>query len=191
MTPRLLFAALGLIVLTLPAHADGEVQKLITAADKARLDKYGETRKAALDEAKAGDPAEVKQLDELLAKPLVAFSDKDLTGNWKCRTIKAGGISPLVIYGWFKCKVTDDGSGWRLAKISGSQRTTGRFFDDNEKRAIYLGSFSVNDDKAKPYGSGPESDQVGYAFRNSATEWRIEFPAPYYESKLDIMEFKR
>ena len=32
MTPRLLFAALGLIALTLPAQADGEVQKLITAA---------------------------------------------------------------------------------------------------------------------------------------------------------------
>jgi hypothetical protein len=191
MMPRLLLAALGLIALTLPAHADGEVQKLITAADKARLDKYGETRKAALEEAKAGNPTEVKQLDELLAKPLVAFSDKDLTGSWKCRTIKAGGLSPLVIYGWFKCKVTDDGSGWRLAKISGSQRTAGRFFDDGDKRAIYLGSFSVNDDKAKSYGSGPESDQVGYAFRNSATEWRIEFPAPYYESKLDIMEFKR
>ena len=191
MTPRLLFAALGLVALILPAHADGEVQKLITAADKARLDKYGETRKAALDEAKAGDPAEVKQLDELLARPLVAFSDKDLTGNWKCRTIKVGGLSPLIIYGWFKCKMSDDGSGWKLEKITGSQRTTGRFFDDNEKRAIYLGAFSVNDDKPKPYGSGPESDQVGYAFRNSATQWRIEFPAPYYESKLDIMEFKR
>ncbi|MDX8538072.1 MULTISPECIES: DUF4893 domain-containing protein [Mesorhizobium] len=177
--------------LTLPAHADGEVQKLITAADKTRLDKYGETRKAALEEAKAGDPAEVKQLDTLLAKPLVAFSDKDLTGTWKCRTIKAGGLSPLVIYGWFKCKVSDDGSGWRLEKISGSQRTKGRFFDESEKRAIYLGSFTVNEDPAKPYGSGPQSDQVGYAFRNSAAEWRIEFPAPYYESKLDIMEFKR
>lgn len=191
MTPRLLLAALGLIALALPAHADGEVQKLITAADKSRLDKYGETRKAALDEAKAGDAAEVKQLDELLARPLVAFSDKDLTGNWQCRTIKVGGLSPLIIYGWFKCKVSDDGSGWRLEKISGSQRTAGRFFDDGEKRAIYLGSFTVNDDKAKPYGSGPETDQVGYAFRNSAGEWRIEFPAPYYESKLDIMEFKR
>ncbi|TIU88551.1 MAG: DUF4893 domain-containing protein [Mesorhizobium sp.] len=191
MIPRLLLAALCLIGFALPAYADGELQKLITAADKARLDKYGETRKAALEEAKAGDPAEVKQLDALVAKPLVTFSDKDLTGNWKCRTIKAGGLSPLVIYGWFKCKVTEDGSGWRLQKISGSQRTTGRFFDDGEKRAIYLGSFSVNDDKAKPYGSGAESDQVGYAFRNSATEWRIEFPAPYYESKLDIMEFKR
>ncbi|UCI04997.1 DUF4893 domain-containing protein [Mesorhizobium sp. B1-1-8] len=191
MTPRLLLTAIGLACLALPAHADGEVQKLITAADRARLDKYGETRKAALEEAKAGDPAEVRELDTLLAKPLVAFSDKDLTGNWQCRTIKAGGLSPLVIYGWFKCKVSDDGSGWRLEKTSGSQRTVGRFFDDGDKRAIYLGSFSVNDDKARPYGSGPETDQVGYAFRNGAGEWRIEFPAPYYESKLDIIEFRR
>ncbi|WP_192181035.1 DUF4893 domain-containing protein [Mesorhizobium amorphae] len=188
--PLLLSLCLS-VCAVLPALADGDVQKLITAADKARLDKYGETRKAALDEAKAGDPAEVKQLDALLAKPLVAFSDKDLTGSWKCRTIKAGGLSPLVIYGWFKCKVSDDGSGWRLEKVSGSQRTKGRFFDDGEKRAIYLGSFTVNEDPAKPYGSGPQSDQVGFAFRNSASEWRIEFPAPYYESKLDIMEFKR
>ncbi|WP_457152321.1 DUF4893 domain-containing protein [Mesorhizobium sp. P5_C1] len=188
---RPLLAAVGLLCCTLPALADGEVQKLITAADKTRLDKYGETRKEALAEAKAGDPAEVKQLDALLAKPLVAFSDKDLTGNWQCRTIKAGGPLPLVIYGWFKCKVTDDGSGWRLEKISGSQRTKGRFFDDGEKRAIYLGSAYVNSDPAKPYGSGPQTDQVGYAFRNSASQWRIEFPAPYYESKLDIIEFKR
>ena len=174
-----------------PRSPTARSQKLITAADKARLDKYGETRKAALAEAKAGDPAEVKQLDALLAKPLVAFSDKDLTGNWQCRTIKVGGISPLVIYGWFKCKVTDDGSGWRLEKISGSQRTKGRFFDDGEKRRSISAPSTVNSDPAKPYGSGPESDQVGYAFRNSANEWRIEFPAPYYESKLDIMEFKR
>lgn len=188
---RPLLAAIGLLCCTLPTLADGQVQKLITPADKVRLDQYGETRKAALAEAKAGNPAEVKQLDDLLAKPLVSFSDKDLTGNWKCRTIKAGGLSPLVIYGWFKCKVTDDGSGWRLEKISGSQRTQGRFFDDNEKRAIYLGSGSVNNDRAKPYGSGPQTDQVGYAFRTSASEWRIELPAPYYESKLDIIEFKR
>ena len=188
---RPLFTAIGLLCCTLPALADGQVQKLITPADKVRLDKYGETRKAALAEAKAGNPAEVKQLDALLAKPLVSFSDKDLTGNWKCRTIKAGGLSPLVIYGWFKCKVTDDGSGWRLEKISGSQRTQGRFFDDGEKRAIYLGSGSVNNDRAKPYGSGPQTDQVGYAFRTGASEWRVELPAPYYESKLDIIEFKR
>lgn len=147
MIARLLIAA-GVVCFALPALADGEVQKLITPADKVRLDKYDETRKAALDEAKAGDAAEVKQLDALLAKPLVSFSDKDLIGNWQCRTIKAGGLSPLVIYGWFKCKVSDDGdgSGWMLEKITGSQRTKGRFFDDGEKRSIYLGSLSVNDE---------------------------------------------
>lgn len=138
MIARLLVAA-GVVCFALPALADGEVQKLITPADKVRLDKYDETRKAALDEARAGDAADVKQLDALLAKPLVSFSDKDLTGNWQCRTIKAGGLSPLVIYGWFKCKVSDDGSGWMLEKITGSQRTKGRFFDDGEKRSIYLG----------------------------------------------------
>jgi hypothetical protein len=191
MINRPLLAIVGLLCCTLPALADGEVQKLITAADKTRLDKYGETRKAALGEAKAGDPADIARLDALLAKPLSSFSDKDLTGNWQCRTIKVGGTSPLIVYGWFKCKVSDDGSGWRLEKTSGSQRTKGRFFDDGEKRSIYLGSFYVNNDPAKPYGSGPTSDQVGYAFRNGPNAWRIEFPAPYYESKLDILEFKR
>ena len=188
--PLLLSLCLG-VCAALPARADGEIQKLITPADKTRLDRYDETRKAALAEAKAGNPADVKQLDALLAKPPVSFSEKDLTGNWRCRTIKAGGLSPLVIYGWFKCRVTDDGSGWRLEKVSGSQRTRGRFFDDGQKRAIYLGAASVNNDAAKPYGSGPQTDQVGYAYRSSPSEWRIEFPAPYYESKLDIMEFKR
>lgn len=173
------------------ALADGAVQKLITAADKTRLAKYDETRKAALAEAKAGQSGEVKELDALLARPQVAFSDKDLTGNWQCRTIKAGGLGPLVIYGWFKCRVTDDGSGWMLEKTTGSQRTKGRFYDDGEKRSIYLGSGFVAGEKVQRYGAGPKTDQVGYAFRTGPNAWRIEFPAPYYESKLDIIEFKR
>jgi hypothetical protein len=173
------------------AFADGVVQKLMTPADKVRLEKYGEIRKTALAEAKGGDAAEVAQLDALLAKPLLSLPDFDLGGEWQCRTIKAGGLSPLVVYGWFKCKVSDDGSGWKLEKTSGSQRTTGRFYDDGQQRLIYLGSFYVAAETPKPYGSGPESDQVGYAFRTGPAEWRIEFPAPQYESKLDILEFRR
>ncbi len=133
------------------ALADGTVQKLITPADQARLDHYEETRKAALEEARGGDPADVKQLDALLSRPLVAFSDKDLTGNWRCRTIKVGGdFGVLVIYDWFTCKVTDDGSGWVLHKTGGSQRTKGRFYDDGEKRSIYLGSFYIEGDPILP-----------------------------------------
>ena len=94
MSFRPIILASILAVLTSAALADGVVQKLITPADQARLDQYDQTRKTALEEARgSGDPADLKQLDALLAQPLVAFSDKDLTGNWRCRTIKAGGDS--------------------------------------------------------------------------------------------------
>ena len=186
--------ALGalLAISAAPALADGGVQKLMTPADKARLEKYDATRAEALGEARnGGDAAELAELDALLAKPLLSLPDFDLGGEWRCRTTKVGGLSPLVVYGWFKCRVSDDGSGWTLEKTSGSQRTTGRFYDDGEKRLIYLGSFHVAGEAAKPYGSGPEFDQVGYAFRTGPAEWRIEFPAPQYESKLDILELRR
>ena len=188
---RTLALATLLILPAASVFADGVVQKLMTSADKTRLDKYEETRKAALAEAKAGSAVEVAALDALLAKPLLSLPDFNLGGEWQCRTIKAGGSGALVVYGWFKCKVSDDGSGWMLEKTSGSQRTTGRFYDDGQTRSIYLGSFSVSNDPARPYGNGPESDQVGYAFRTGPAEWRIEFPAPQYESQLDILEFKR
>jgi hypothetical protein len=173
------------------ALADGVVQKLMTANDKQRLAAYGETRKKAIAETRKGAANDVATLDQQLALPLRSFAGLDLRGKWQCRTIKLGGIGDLVIYDWFKCSVTDDGSGWRLEKLTGSQRTAGRFYDDGDKRMIYLGSLYIAGDQIKPYGSGPETDQVGYAFRTGAKTWRIELPAPYYESTLDIVEFRR
>lgn len=185
-------AGLLVALLTSAAHADGAFQTLVTPVDRIRLDNYGETRKAAIAEAKAGAaPSELASLNAILAKPLISFSGFDMVGNWQCRTTKVGGISPLVIYDWFKCRVTDDGSGWKLEKVSGSQRTTGRFYDDSDKRLHYLGSQYVAGETPKPYGAGPATDQVGYVFRTGPKEWRIELPAPYYESKLDILEFRR
>lgn len=188
---KLAIVTLASLLAAAPALADGEVHKLITPADAARLESYEGTRKAALDEARGGNPEDVAVLDRILARPAVAFSDRDLTGDWRCRTIKAGGIGTLVIYDWFRCKVTDDGSGWLLDKTSGSQRTRGRLYDDGDKRAIYLGSLRYNDDPASDYAADPQMDQVGYAFRTGADEWRIEFPRPQRESLLDILELRR
>ena len=188
---RALLLAL-LVIAPMPALADGVVDKLITPADRIRLNNYAQTRQQAIAEARSGGEAgELAQLETILAKRVQSFAGFDMTGNWQCRTIKTGGQLPLVIYGWFKCRVTDDGSGWKLEKISGSQRTTGRFYDESDRRLIYLGSQYVNEEKPKPYGSGAETDQVGYAFRTGPKEWRIELPAPHYESKLDILEFRR
>lgn len=192
MKSRIAFIALLAILASTPALATGEIEGLITKADRERLTKFDDTRAEALKEARASSNAgEVATLEQVIAPAPATWTDFDMTGDWQCRTIKTGGLSQLIVYGWFKCKVTDDGSGWTLTKLTGSQKTKGRFFTDRDTRLTYLGSYAVNNDPFPKYGAGPETDQVGYAFKATDTSWRIEFPAPYYESKMDILEFKR
>ncbi|WP_028034831.1 DUF4893 domain-containing protein [Chelativorans sp. J32] len=174
------------------AHADGEIIRIITKPDSARLKDYETTRQEAVAEAEAGgSPTDVATFKQIISRPALSFDRFDIVGEWQCRTIKAGGLASLVIYDWFRCRVTDDGSGWTLEKLSGSQRTKGRFFDDGDKRLIYLGAFFIAGETPPRYGLGPETDQAGYVFRDGQDHWRIEFPAPARESKLDILEFRR
>lgn len=188
-------AALALVALAIAAPAalaTGAIGSLITEADRTRLDGYEATRAEAVAAARAGGaPADVATLEAVLAAPALPFAGFDPVGDWQCRTIKAGGFVELVVYGWFRCRVSDDGSGWMLEKLTGSQRTKGRFFDDGEARLTYLGSFFVAGDPPPPYGSGADSDQAAFAFRTGDASMRIEFPAPAYESRLDILELRR
>ena len=180
------------LVAPLPAHATGEIESLITQADRDRLARFDTVKQGALADArKDGSPDAVERIDEIMARQTLSFADFDLTGNWRCRTIKLGGPSSLVVYDWFRCRVTDDGSGWKLEKLSGSQRTTGRFFTESDTALTYLGAFYVAGDDAPAYGATDDSDQVGRTFRDGETSWRIEFPLPRYESKFDILELRR
>lgn len=189
---RRAFLTLALVLGASQSFATGEIESLITQADRTRLAAFDATRNDAMEAArKSGTVEDVATLEEIQAKKPVSFADFDMTGEWQCRTVKAGGPAPLVVYGWFKCRVTDDGSGWVLEKLTGSQRTKGRFFTESDTRLTYLGSFYVAGEKAKPYASDPDSDQAGYAVRTGPEEWRIEFPAPRYESKFDMLEFRR
>jgi len=187
---KIILAGLLLLVPAV-ASATGEIESLITDSDRARLEKFDAAKREGLAEARRGDAADVAILDGIAARSLLSFSDFDLTGNWQCRTIKTGGPAPLVVYSWFRCRVTDDGAGWRLEKLSGSQRTVGRFFTESDMALTYLGAFFIAGDEAPSYGAGEDSDQVGRAFRDGKESWRIEFPLPRYESKFDILEFRR
>lgn len=185
--------AIAMIAGSALASADGEIDKLMTAADKARLASYDKVRAEAIEEARKGGAKEdVTTLDAILAGQTLAFSqDFDLTGNWRCRTVKLGGSPALTVYGWFKCRVSDDGSGWRLEKLTGSQRTSGAFYTDSDTRLTYIGALHYGDEKPKRYASDPDRDQVAYALRADNNRVRLEFPSPKYESKLDIIELKR
>ena len=189
-------AALLIFILffTAPALADGVLGKIISPFDRARLADFQKTEAEALSEALRGDPAEVEILTAALSgKPLAMGGDFDPTGKWRCRVIKAGGDPslPLVVYGWFKCKISDDGSGWFVTKISGSQRLTGRLYTRSATELVFLGAGHVNDDPPRKYGEDAEQDQVAIVTRRAEDRLVFEFPAPRFESKLDVMVMER
>ena len=175
------------------AHADGELDGRLTAADKDRLARFEETAREALAEARAGGaPEDVAVLDATLAgTPLPLAEGFDPTGGWKCRVMKAGKTLPLVVYPWFRCRITDDGAGWVMQKLTGSQRTKGRFYTLSTTRLAYLGAGSVNDDPPRNYGDDPQENQVAIAERRAKNRIILMFPAPHYESKLDVLVLER
>jgi Domain of unknown function (DUF4893) len=176
------------------ASADGALDKIISDFDKGRLANFEKTEAEALSQALRGDPAEVEILTAAMSgKPLPMDGDFDATGKWRCRVIKAGGdeLLPLVVYGWFKCRISDDGSGWFVEKISGSQRLTGRLYTRSATELVFLGAGHVNDDPPRKYGQDAEQDQVAIVTRRAENRLVFEFPAPKFESKLDVMVLER
>jgi Domain of unknown function (DUF4893) len=129
-----------LLLAAAPVLATGEITSIITAEDRQRLNAFEMTRAAALSEPRAG-------------------------GTWRCRTIKVGGLLPLTIYPWFKCRITDGGAGYVVEKLSGSQRSRGRLFTDSDTRLIYLGAGYVAGEKSRAYNEDAQTNQVAYVFR--------------------------
>lgn len=189
---RGLALALATLALAGPALADGAIVRLLTPADKGRLERFETVRSTAIAEAKArGAPADVVALDRALSGKPMSVRQFDPTGDWRCRTIKLGKSAGLVVYGWFRCRIVDDGAGWRLDKLNGSQRVSGRFYDDGETRMILAGALSLADEPRTAYGKPGARNQAAYAFRPAPDRLRLEFPEPEFDSRFDIMELER
>ena len=190
---KFIFAMLALFAAASIAHADGELETLLTPLDKDRLARFEAISAEALAEARAGgSQPDLAVLEAALkGSPLPLAEGFDPTGDWKCRTIKAGGGLPLVVYGWFKCRIGDDGAGWRLEKITGSQRTSGRFYTLSATRLAFVGAGHYHDEQPRRYGEAAERDQVAIAERRGEKRIILMFPAPKFESKLDILVLER
>jgi hypothetical protein len=171
------------------AHATGEIAVLMTPSDKTRLGVYEAARsKAFADAASAGQSAE---FDAIMSGAPVDVSTADISGDWQCRTIKTGRFPEYVAYSWFRCRISDDGSGWRLEKLTGSQRMSGRFFTDSDKRMIYLGTMHYAGERPTVYPRGDQLDQVAYAVLLDDGRLRLEFPKPHLDSEFDVLELRR
>jgi hypothetical protein len=190
---RSLVMAVLLLCVSPLLRADGELPSLLTSADKTRLSGLDATREEALAAARSGgDAADVAVLDAALAGDPLPFDERfDPAGEWRCRVIKTGGTVPLVVYGWFRCRISDDGAGWMLQKLSGSQRTQGRFYTQDDTRLVYVGTGYIAGETPAKYGKDASRDQVAIATRRAANRLVLEFPRPAVESLLDVMVLER
>ncbi|AXI45487.1 DUF4893 domain-containing protein [Sulfitobacter sp. SK012] len=190
-----LLASIFTALLALPVAA----QDTMRPQEADRLSRFGVVAGDALLTALAhGSPQDVAALTVALSgEPQVAF-DPSLSGEWSCRTLKLGGLAPLVVYSPFKCRLTLDNRGVQLEKLSGSQRTSGRI-EMREGRAVYLGVGFVAGQTPPPYadlapdfnGDGSIYPDVALFERVSETRARLMFPVPTVESPFDILELTR
>jgi hypothetical protein len=200
MRANMLRLALATAVLTLGATAAlAGWQDVASQFDQQRLARLGEAKQKALAEAHAGTGSgDASAIESALGPASHMPSAGELTGAWRCRTIKLGGITPYVVYSWFNCRIAARDGGLFFEKVSGSQHTAG-FLYPGEGGLVYLGASSVTGEPMHAYsGSGASAgapatpdDQIGILTVIGAGHARLEMPYPLQESTYDVIELKR
>lgn len=165
-----------------------------TAADQDRLSRLGLAWQEALGEAKRVNPADVAKEGKLLL-PASALPRPDPTpGSYNCRMIALGKASPrgkaFESFKPFFCYVQVEGDQLTIVKQTGSQRPSGRLWeDDNPNRMIFLGSLALgNEDLPLAYGDDPKRNMAGVFERIAPFRWRLVIPWPQSDSKLNVFE---
>ena len=178
-----------------PLLADG-----MREADRDRYERFEAIFGMAMRQALAlGDAVDVGLLTAALGG--AAQPGLDPSGDWLCRWMKLGDTTPLVVYSNFDCRITEDGDGWRLEKLTGSQRFTGRLslHDDGW---LYTGVAFVGDAPATDYAGLPPGDQtpvepnqttaqIGLFQQVSEVSARLLLPDPVLESDFDVISLSR
>lgn len=172
----LLAAPLALALAAGTARADGPFPNNLNAADRQGLENFDALRAQAIEIARAkGDAADLRQMERALEGGATNLPASTLAGNWRCRSIQFGGSLAIVAYGEFRCRITDGPEGLRLEKLTGSQRTSGTFYDLGEARLGYAGAEAWGDgERPYRYDQDPERNQVGYLIPVSADHLRLE-----------------
>lgn len=189
---------LGLMAMMCATSAMAE-DDTIRLQEQVRLDGYhASAGKAILQALSQGSLGDVDLLQEALEGVPLAPLATTLAGEWDCRTIKMGGITPLTTYAPFHCVITPDGTAFSFKKTSGSQRTSGRVIL-KDRTMIYLGVGYVADEDPMKYedlppenfGDGTYQPQVGVVEQVAPNKARILFPAPVNESDFDLLYLTR
>ena len=168
--------------------------------DQQRLARLAEARTKALDQAEHGAPAaDLATIRAVMSPQAQSTNVEALLGNWRCRTLKLGGVTPDVIYSWFRCRIALRNGHPYLQKLTGSQYTNGYLYPNGDGSFVYLGASSVVGEPRHAYsGNGATAgspvtpdDQIGLLSMIGPGHLRMEMPYPLLESTMDVLELKR
>ncbi|SMF68888.1 DUF4893 domain-containing protein [Allosphingosinicella indica] len=170
-------------------------RQLATDSDRFRLRQWRNAWMRALAEARTGGHAADVAKEGALLQPDAAIEWRTPPmGEYDCRVIKLGtkgaaGL-PYVAYPPFRCRIRDEGGMTSFAKLSGSQRPLGLLVPARGgDRMVFLGTLQLGDEtRALQYGRDRERDMAGFLDRIGPNRWRLAFPQPHFESKMDVME---
>ena len=187
----------ALAVLCAASAAEAGWQDDASAYDVGRLAKLDEARAKGLAEAQAGrDIGLIRAVVDAEARPTSA---RWLEGDWHCRTIKLGGMSPDIVYSWFHCRIGRRGDHLFFSKLNGTQRLNGVLYPHESGGFVLLGALSAKGEPPHRYsGNGPSAgaaatpdDAIGLLESTGRSSARIEFPYPVQESTFDVIELRR
>jgi hypothetical protein len=178
---------------------DVKAQEPLSDFDRGRLERLSEARANALDELMDGSPADRAAVDEALGPQGRPISARELTGNWRCRVMKIGGLAPARVYAWYPCRVRQAEDGLYFEKRGGQLRIAG-YIEEGPLGMVLLAAHSVGNGPYARYSGGhrggagaitSSGDEVGVISGIGAGHVRIELPYPLIESTFDVIELRR
>ncbi|GAA0550782.1 hypothetical protein FHS83_001285 [Rhizomicrobium palustre] len=189
------------LLFSVPALASWQDEASPRDAD--RLAHLNQARGQGLEDAARGNPGFYAAARSILSANAVASDAHRLVGTWHCRTMKLGGATPSIVYGWFRCRIAPRGDGTlSFEKLGGSTRISGTLYPD-QGGFVYLGAQYVTaygPAEKKPAYSGKGAsaganetpdDQIGLLTLTADGRARLELPYPVQESDFDVIELKR
>lgn len=166
----------------------------LTEADASRLDNMFTSRTRGLAAAmEAESQTDRETASELFESGLAQAEEELLAGTYQCRTIKMGGISPLVVYDWFHCEIQPEEAVYTIRKVTGSQNFFGTL---RPYGAVwtYQGAGTYGyEEQVRMYGDDEERNQVGClsAVTKGNKHFILELPFPQLESFHDVIELRQ
>ena len=193
----LTIAGLALSSFSAPARADWRDQ--ISPRDVDRLAHLNDAREDAMDQARhRGGRGDARAIRAVFDPAPHAVPEQALSGTWRCRQIKLGGMTGYYVFDWFKCRISRvDGGLW--FEKDGTQRMAG-YLHPQEGMWVYLGAQSARGEPIHRYSGraaqvGEEAnpdDQVGVLVGIGNNHLRLDLPSPgTEESDFDAIELIR